>query len=164
MCEIINSNLCVALYPLKISTIAFLLQRKENAKSIIVGHLNINSIKNKFILAESIVKAFDFFLISESKLDSTFPMDQFHIFCFNVFRRDRNRFGAALILYINENIPCRPRTFSNLELIAIEIYQNKSRWVLIGIYNPPSQSNNEFTNRLSLIIDYYLLFLLKIST
>ena len=42
-----------------------------------------------------------------------------------------------------------------MELIAIEIHQNKRRWLFIGIYKPPSQSDNEFTNRLSLIIDYY---------
>ena len=102
-------------------------QKVDKAKSIIVDHLNINSIRNKFILAESIVKAFDLFLISESKLDSTFPMNQFHIFGFKVFGRDRNRFEGGLILYINENIPCRPLnhhpTFLNLELIAIEIHQ-----------------------------------------
>ena len=51
-------------------------QRVGNAKSIILGHLNINSIRNKLILAESIVKAFDLLLISESKLDSTFPINQ----------------------------------------------------------------------------------------
>ena len=134
-------------------------QRVDNAKSIIVGHLNINSIRNKFILAESIVKAFDLFLISESKLDSTFSMSQFHIFEFSFFRQDLNRFGGGLILYINENISCRPLndhpTFPNLELIAIEIHQNKRRWLFIGTYKPPSQSNNEFANRLSLIIDYY---------
>ena len=134
-------------------------QRVDNAKSIIVGNLYINSIRNKFILAESIVK--DLFLISESKPDSTFSMNQFHIFGFKVFRRDRNRYGGGSILYINENIPCKPLidhpTFSNLELIAIEIHQNKRRWLFIGIYKPPtSQSDNEFTNRLSLIIDYYL--------
>ena len=121
-------------------------QTVDNVKSITVGHLNINSIRNKFILAESIVKAFDLFLISESKLDSTFPTNQFHI-----FGKD-----------INENIPRRPLndhpTFSNLELIAIEIHQNKRRWLFIGIYKPPSQSDHEFTNRLIriyLIIDYY---------
>ena len=134
-------------------------QRVGNAKSIIVGHLNINSIRNKFIFAESIVKAFDLFLISESKLDSTFPMNQFHILGFKVFRLDRNRFGGGLILYINENIPCRPLsdhpTFPNLELIAIEIHQNKRRWLFIGMYKPPSQSDREFTYRLSSIIDYY---------
>ena len=120
------------------------------------------------------------FLISESKLDSTFPMKQFHIFGFKVLRQDRNRFGGGLILYINENVRYRPLndhpTFPNLELIAIEIQPNKSRWLFIGIYKPPSQSDNEFTNRLSLIIDYYLpkyknlilseilIFLQKIST
>ena len=110
-------------------------------------------------MAESIVKAFDLFLISESKLDSTFSINQFHIFGFKVFRRDRNRFGGGLILYINENISCRPLndhpTFSDLELIAIEIHQNKGRWLFIGIHKPPSQSDIEFTNRSNLIIDYY---------
>ena len=57
-------------------------QRVDNAKRIIVGHLNIIPIKNKVIFAESIVKTFDFFLISESKLDSAFLMNQFHIFWF----------------------------------------------------------------------------------
>ena len=106
------------------------------------------------------IKAFGLFLISESKLDSTFPMNQFHIFDFKVFRRDRNRFGGGLISYIYENILCRPLndhpTFSNLELTAIEIDQNKRRWLFIDIYKPPSQSDNEFTNRSSLIIDYFL--------
>ena len=75
-------------------------QRVDNAKSIIVGHLNIDSIRNKFIFAESVVKAFDLFLISESKLDSTFSMNQFRIYNFKVFRRDRNRSGGGLILWI----------------------------------------------------------------
>ena len=80
---------------------------------------------------------FDLFLISESKLDSTFPMNQFHTFVFKVFWGDHNRFGGGLILYINENISCRPPndhpTFSNLELIAIEIHQNKRTWLFVGI-------------------------------
>ena len=58
-------------------------------------------------------------------------MNQFHIFGFKAFRRDRNRFGGGLIVHINENIPCRllndHPAFTNLELIAIEIHQNKRR-------------------------------------
>ena len=42
-----------------------------------------------------------------------------------------------------------------MELIAIEIHQNKRRWIFKGIYKPPSQSDKELTNRLSSIIDYY---------
>ena len=86
--------------------------------------MNINSIRKKYIFAESIVKAFDLLHISESK-------HQFHIFSFKVFRRDRNRFGG-------KNIPRRPLndhpSFPNLELIAIEIHQNKRKWLFIGIY------------------------------
>ena len=86
-------------------------------------------------------------------------MNQFHVFGFKVFRRDRNRFGVGLIIYIYESILCSPLndhpTFSNLKLIAIEIHQNKRRWLFIGTYKPPSQSDNELTKRLSLIIDCY---------
>ena len=72
------------------------------AKNSIIGHLNINSIRNKFGTLDNVVKAFDIFLISESKLDNTFPINQFDIGGYKVFRRDRNRFGGGLTLYINE--------------------------------------------------------------
>ena len=52
-------------------------QRVDNAKSIIVGHLNINSIRNKFILAESIVKAFDLFLIQNQSWIAHFQRTSF---------------------------------------------------------------------------------------
>ena len=44
--------------------------------------------KNKFVLVENIIKAFDIFLISESKLDCTNPLNQFHISRFKQIRRD----------------------------------------------------------------------------
>ena len=54
-------------------------QRIMYAKNTIIGHLNINSIRNKFDTLDNVVKAFDIFLISESKLDNTFPLNQFAI-------------------------------------------------------------------------------------
>ena len=47
------------------------LQQKVNYKNLIIGHLNINSVRNIFEMIEEIIKNFDIFLISESKLDST---------------------------------------------------------------------------------------------
>ena len=35
--------------------------------------------RNKFVLVENIIKAFDIFLISESKLDCTFPFNRFYV-------------------------------------------------------------------------------------
>ena len=46
--------------------------------------------RNKFVLVENIIKAFDIFLISESKLDCTCALNQFHIARFQQFWQDRN--------------------------------------------------------------------------
>ena len=50
---------------------------------------------------------FDLFLLSESKLNSTFPNNLFKIKGFKIFRCDRNRFGKGLILHVNEQVPCK---------------------------------------------------------
>ena len=44
------------------------------SKSLIVGYLNINSLRNKFeLLKPSIYNAPDIFLVLETKLNSSFP-------------------------------------------------------------------------------------------
>ena len=48
-------------------------QRLENANNTVIAHLNINSFRNKLVFVEDIMKLFDVFLVSESKLDHTFP-------------------------------------------------------------------------------------------
>ena len=40
--------------------------------------------------------------------------------------------------------------------MAFELHQSKRKWLLLGIYKPPSQNDIEFLNRISLIIDYYI--------
>ena len=107
------------------------LQRKENYKNPIIGHLNINSIRNKFEMIAEIIKDFDIFLRSESKLDSTFPNAQFKITGLNIFRYDRNRFGGGLLPYVNDKIPSKflnkHSISSDIELIALEFHQNKRK-------------------------------------
>ena len=76
-------------------------QKLDNANNIIIGHLNINSIRNKFVFVEDITKLFDVLLVSESKLDHTFLSNQFRMNGYKIFRLDRNRFGDGSILYIN---------------------------------------------------------------
>ena len=50
------------------------------SNNIIMGHLNINSIRNKFELTSSVMDGkIDFPMISEAKLDLTFPTNQFFI-------------------------------------------------------------------------------------
>ena len=81
------------------------------------------------------------FLVSESKLDHTFPNDQFRINVYKICRLDRNRLGAELFLYVNENIPCKPlqvhEHLPNCKVNAIEFCQ------IIKLYEPPNQKTSD---------------------
>ena len=134
-------------------------QRLDNANNTMIGHLNINSFRNKFVFLEDIIKLFDVCLVSESKLDDIFPSNQFRINAYKISRLDRNRFGGGLILYINENIPCKPLQehihLPKFEVIAIEFYQNNQKWLLLGLYKPPNQKTSNFIQNLSLILELF---------
>ena len=80
--------------------------RSKFPKTLVIGHININSIRNKFeILKSMLLVVLDFLMITETKLDDSFPEQQFHIESFNIpFRLDRNRHGGGLLLYVLNNI------------------------------------------------------------
>ena len=45
----------------------------QNPKNIVIGHLNVNSLRNKFNVAEELVQnKVDICLLSETKSDETF--------------------------------------------------------------------------------------------
>ena len=60
---------------------------------LVTGHLNINSLRNKFDSLTLLVKnSLDVFMISETKLDETFPEGQFLMNGFPPpYRMDRNK-------------------------------------------------------------------------
>ena len=80
--------------------------RKRNLNRIVVAHLNINSLRNKFdYLIEQITGNIDILMISETKLDSSFPTGQFLINGYSEsFRIDRNSQGGGIMLYVKEDI------------------------------------------------------------
>ena len=116
--------------------------RISNPKKVIMGHLNINSIPNKLEGIMGIVgKDLDIFLISERKIDDSFPETQFSYKGYSKpHRKDRKLGAGGLLLYINENIPSRELTEHTLpddvEIMCVEINLKKQKWVLMGIYRP----------------------------
>ena len=44
-------------------------------------------------------------LISETKIDSSFPTAQFHIDGYTIYRHDRNENGGGLLLYTRDDVP-----------------------------------------------------------
>ena len=80
----------------------------QNAKKIVIGHLNINSIKRKFEALKEIVKGnIDILIRSVTKIDNTFPISEFIIKGYNDIRVNTNKNGGGLIIYIREEIPCK---------------------------------------------------------
>ena len=74
-------------------------QRLENPKNIIIGHLNINSLRNKLDFTKDIFgNNIDILLLSETKLDSSYPASQFYIDGFRTFRKDRDQNGGGLVM------------------------------------------------------------------
>ena len=83
--------------------------RTQNPKKVLMGHLNINSIPNKFQgIMDLIGNHLDVFLISETKIDDSFPDSQFYYNGFAApYRRDRALGGGALMLFVNQNLPSK---------------------------------------------------------
>ena len=81
--------------------------RKSNLNRIVVARLNINSLRNKFdYLIKQITGNIGILMISETKLDSSFPTGQFLINGYSEpFRIDRNSQGGGIMLYVREDIP-----------------------------------------------------------
>ena len=128
--------------------------KHDNPNKIIIGHLNINSIRYKFeFLKELIANNIDIFLISETKLNDTFPFGQFLINGNHTpLRFDRNDNGGGLVLYFRDNIPCKKITLDVrplLEAIVIEINLKKRIWLLIGSYNPQKIMTSNHLNSIA---------------
>ena len=112
--------------------------RLKNPNRLIIAQLNINSLRNKFdSLVRTLHNNLDILLISETKIDSSFPTAQFQIEGYTTYRLDRNANGGGILLYIREDIPSTLLNFDmSIESIFIEINIRKKKWLLVGTYNP----------------------------
>ena len=128
---------------------------------VIVGYLNINSVRNKFDeLREIASQNLDILIIAETKIDTSFPTGQFAIEGFATpFRLDRNANGGGLLVYVRSDIPShRLHSFKisdGIEYISFEINLRKKKWVLFSVYRPPTQSQDYLIENLGRALDHY---------
>ena len=135
--------------------------RIQNLNRIIVGHININSIRNKFEMLSTLVRdKVDILLISESKLNDTFPTSQFRINGFSPpFRKDRSEHGGGVLLYTRGDIPSRQlqvKSHGDIECIAVEVIIAKTKWFICGSYNPQKSLILSHLSTLSSILENYM--------
>ena len=139
--------------------------RIKYAKNVIIGHLNINFLAPKFQSLKIIIQGMvDVLVIVETKLDDTFPEGQFEIDGFKKpFRLDRNKNGGGIMIYVREDIPCKPlkrHTFThNIEAIFLELNLRKTKLLLMGTYHSThplyGTTDTEFFEQIGLAMDVY---------
>ena len=118
--------------------------RLKNTKNVIFSYLNINYVWNKFKNMSSLTSEnVDILIVSETKLDSSFPTAQFLIPDFHhPFRLDINRRSLGLLFYVKVSIPARVLpsfcTPTDTQIIVFEINLRMEKWLFVGIYKPPS--------------------------
>ena len=62
--------------------------------------------RNKFSsLQQNVLSKADILLLSETKIDDSFPDSKFFTEGFKMYRKERTKTGGGLLLYVNENPP-----------------------------------------------------------
>ena len=102
---------------------------RKNLGKIVIGHLNINSIRQKFdCLIEITAGNIDILVISETKLDESFPKGQFPIKGFSEpYRLNGNSKEVGIVLFIREDTPSKLLSIekNSIEAFYIEVNLRK---------------------------------------
>ena len=135
--------------------------RASHPKNLITGHLNINSVRNKFVeisdlLTENLI---DILFLSETKLDGSFPLPQFHVTGFKCHRADRNIHGGGIMAHVRSDLPHRRRTdlenivIAPIEALILEVIIRKEKWLLTCLYNPNVKYKQNCCNSIEVILE-----------
>ena len=103
-------------------------------------------------------------MISETKLDESFPVSQFLMPGFeNLIRLVRSSSGGGIILYIREGISFKflksNSLSANTEAFLAEVKINKKKWLLCCSYNPHKFLIEKHMNELGKALDISLIFI-----
>ena len=136
--------------------------KAKNAERPVIAHLNINSLSSKFEpLGDMVKDNIDFLLVTESKLDDTFPQGQFRINGYTrPIRLDRTRNGGGIIIFVRSDLTCRelkPRVlYLDVECTLLEIRIRQSKWLVVVGYNPHKDQIKHFLDKISVEVDRYI--------
>ena len=116
--------------------------RLRNLNKIIIGNVNLKPLLANFDqVKEVILKDADILVITETKLDDTFPLGQFYVEGFTTpYRLDRNHNGGGVIIYVRDDIPSKilekHKLPQDIEGMFTELNFRKIKWLLFGTYHP----------------------------
>ena len=116
-----------------------------------MANLNINSLLKSIDQLRIIMQnsSIDILAINETKIDHSVSDDEISIPGYYHIRKDRNRYGGGVLLYVRESLPFSERNdlliSDSLEMLCIEITKphNKS-FLIVTWYRPPNSEVSLF--------------------
>ena len=136
--------------------------KEKNVDKPVIAQLNINSIASKFDPLTLIIKDnIDLLMVSETKVDNSFPSEQFRINGYSrPIRLDRTRFGGGIMIFSREDLTCHELNLHNfsqdIECIFLEMRIKQSKWLIVCGYNPEKKKISSFLNEVGNQLDKYL--------
>ena len=102
----------------------------------------------------------DILFISETKLDSSFPVNQFLIDGLTPpYRLGRNANGGGIMLYVRQDIASKLLSNndqdSEIENIFVQINLRSKKWLICGTYNPKTSHIKNYLRILSQRFNQY---------
>ena len=80
-------------------------QRLDYSENAVFRHLNINSLRNKSDSISELIKGkADIFLINNTKLDESFPSNQFVMSDYKFIKKEK-KLGSGIAFYIHDQLP-----------------------------------------------------------
>lgn len=124
--------------------------RQKNGKDLLVCHLNINSIQNKFEELKDIIlkSTVQIMAVSETKIDGSYPDCQFLIPGYYLHRNDRKKGGGGVLMFVSSKIQSKrisiERKYKTIEPLALEIGLKSRNAIVVAIYRPPKKVTGSY--------------------
>ena len=132
-------------------------RRKDCPHSIMIGHVNVNSLRYKFeyfheILSKNLL---DVLCITETKLDDSFTSNLFHCNGFRCHRKDKNSLSGGIMVWVRSDIPHErlieleiDSSITDIESIVISFNIKRFKFNMSCVYKKPSVPNTMFIPQL----------------
>ena len=120
------------------------------------AHINLCGLMNKLDQLRILLRkqTFDVLAISQSKLDSSIEDSEIRIRGYRTFRKDRNRHGGGVIMYIKEKWSAtNVVSVENLEMLTLDMKQLNSPKVKVGVVYRPPDANVRWYEDFELAVD-----------
>lgn len=123
---------------------------RQNGKELLIAHLNINIIQNKFEELTNIVRAIcaHSMFVSETKIESSNPNAQFSISSYSLYCNHRKKGAGGILALISKALSKTQlklnKDYKTLEVIALDVKTKTGNMVIIGVYCPPRAVCDEY--------------------